>query len=180
MSFKAVQSLDAETTTALGGINKQTRKANPTTVEGYYLGTRQVDSKKSKSGKADIHFLQTPKGNLGVWGKTDLDRKIRTVPVGTMVRVSVLPDKVPTPNGDMYKFLVELDDTNVIEVGDLNSAYNAAGAEGDDSIDQDDLDPASEPEIEDVPLAASKVAAEAAAKADRVQSLLNGSKSARR
>ena len=132
MSFKEVQTLDADNTISLGGRNKKTGKTNPTSTEGYYLGSRQVSSPKSKTGKAAIHFFQTPKGNLGVWGKTDLDRKLSSVTPGTMVRASF--DKmVATPNGEMYKFKVEADDSNTIEVSAANAdaGYNY----GDDSTE---------------------------------------------
>lgn len=131
MAFKEVQSLDADNTTALGGFNKKTGKKNPTNAEGYYLGTRQVDSPRSKSGKSALHFLQTPKGNLGVWGKTDLDRKLSNVPAGTMVRITQ-SGTVPTPNGDMYKFKVEVDPDNTIEVAAPESAA-FSGSEEDDN-----------------------------------------------
>src|SRR3954468_6708897 len=111
MGFREVQTLDAEVTIALGGRNKKTGKANPTSAEGYFLGSRQVDSKKSKNGKASIHFLQTAEGNLGVWGKTDLDRKLSAVTPGTMVRITQ-SGMVATPNGDMYKYKVEIDESN--------------------------------------------------------------------
>ncbi len=139
MSFKEVTSLDADNTIALGGRNKKTGKNNPTSAEGYFLGTRQVKSPKSKTGLAAIHFLQTPKGNLGIWGKTDMDRKLSSVAPGTMIRVSF--DKmVPTPNGDMYKFKVEVDSSNTIEV-DLQTADTSGGsAYGDDGTEDVNTD----------------------------------------
>lgn len=115
MAFKTVQALDAENTVALGGENRKTGKKNPTQVEGYYLGSREVESRKSKTGKAKIHFFQTSKGNLGVWGKTDLDRKISSVEIGAMVRATFVGMK-PTPNGEMYTYKVEHDPDNAIEV----------------------------------------------------------------
>lgn len=115
MGFKELQALDAEKVTALGGKDKKSGKANPKTAEGFYLGSRKVDSKKSKSGFAYIHYLQTDKGNLGVWGKTDLDRKILSVDPGVMIRITQTGMQ-PTPNGDMYKFKVEVDVENAIEV----------------------------------------------------------------
>lgn len=134
MGFREVASLDADVTTALGGKNKKTGKPNPTKAEGYYLGSRKVDSKKSKDGKAYIHFLQTSKGNLGVWGKTDLDRKLTTIAPGTMVRVSF--DKmVPTPNGDMYKFKVEADPDNTIEVADFSDSAPSDTEETTDDVE---------------------------------------------
>lgn len=133
MGFQEVQTLDADNTIAIGGVNRKTGKKNPTKAEGYFLGTRLVESKKSKSGKAAIHFLQTPEGNLGVWGKTDMDRKLTQVKPGTMIEISF--DKMtPTPNGSMYKYRVRFDKNNTIEVAgsDLDSAYEAQSSQNED------------------------------------------------
>lgn len=175
MGFKTVQSLDAENAIALGGRNKKTGKANPTSVEGYYIGTRKVDSKKSKTGQCDLHFLQTQDGNLGVWGKTDLDRKLRTVSPGTMVRLTCV-GQVPTPNGDMYKFKVEQDDSNTIEVADLNQeSYDSA----DSDAPAEEQSYASEPLDEEPQVFTKSSPVPAQSSAARVQALLNGSKAAK-
>lgn len=123
MAFKEVASLDAETTIALGGTNRKTGKKNPTSAEGYYLGSRKVTN---KNGESSIHFLQTPKGNLGVWGKTDMDRKLSSVTPGDMIRVS-FTGMTPTPRGDMYKYKVEVDKSNTIEVDSLPQGASAVG-----------------------------------------------------
>lgn len=157
MAFKQVQSLDAATTIALGGYNKKTRKENPTSVEGYYLGARKVNDTKKKTGFSFIHFFQNEDGNIGVWGKTDIDRKLGSVTPGTMTRVSFTGMR-PTPNGnDMYVFKVEVDAENTTEVSlatsnDLStvSTYNDASAEVDE--DESGLDD------EEVPLDEVKVA----------------------
>lgn len=130
MAFTEITSLNCETTTALGGRDKN-GKANPTQVEGYYLGSKDVESRKSKTGKAKLHILLTSKGNLGVWGKTDLDRKMLNVTPGVMVRVTQ-NGKVPTPNGEMYKFKVEIDSENTMEVA-VESPVEASGSEYSDS-----------------------------------------------
>lgn len=130
MGYKTVTDLDAEFTTALGGVNKKTGKANPKQAEGYYLGSRQVESKKSKTGLAYVYYLQTAKGNLGIWGKTDLDKKMRGIEPGVMVRITQT-SMVPTPNGDMYKFAVEFDDSNTIEV------VGATAASAEEVTDED-------------------------------------------
>ena len=127
MAFTEISSLDCETTTALGGRNKE-GKPNPTQVEGYYIGSKDVESRKSKTGKAKLHVLLTAKGNLGVWGKTDLDRKMLNVTPGVMVRITQ-NGKVPTPNGEMYKFKVEVDSENTTEV----SVQNAGSESSEDS-----------------------------------------------
>lgn len=150
MAFTEIASLDTDVTTQIGGVNKKTGKKNPTTVEGYYLGSKKIDSKKSKSGYAYLHILQTPKGNIGVWGKTDMDRKLTTIEAGTMVRITF--DKmVPTPNGDMYKFKVEADSANKADVSGLSEAVETGNEEGDgagvgdngeDYVQQEDVEDA--------------------------------------
>ncbi len=133
MAFKSVSDLSSDITISLGGTNRKTGKKNPTSIEGYYLGKRIVADTKKKTGESFLYFFQTPKGNIGVWGKTDLDRKLSSVAVGTMVRASF--DKmVPTPNGEMYKFLVEIDEDNTIEV--TGSAQAAPPAYSDADEDQ--------------------------------------------
>ncbi len=123
MGFKEVQTLDADTTITIGGFVKKTGKKNPTQIEGFYLGKREVTGGKfTRPGKKDrIYFLQTADGNVGVWGKTDLDRKMDAVTPGTMIRIGYA-GMTPTPNGDMHKYKVEVDETNTIEVGDYAAA----------------------------------------------------------
>lgn len=115
MAFKEVSDLSTETTVSLGGINKKTGKANPKQIEGYFIGKKEVEDKKKKSGKSFIYVIQTPKGNVGVWGKTDLDRKMLAVTEGHMVRITQ-NKMVPTPNGEMYGYKVEQDSENSIQV----------------------------------------------------------------
>lgn len=182
MGFTEVRTLDAENTTALGGRNKKTGKANPTGAEGYYLGTREVESKKSRDGKAKIHFLQTSKGNLGIWGKTDLDRKLGNVTPGTMVRITQ-NGTVPTPNGDMYKFKVEVDASNTIDVSELTEASGSSGesteenyeASEDNDADEDSNDTSYEAEE-----ASQSAALSALERKAKVEALLKGKNSNKR
>lgn len=146
MSFQEVSSLDADVTVALGKTNKETGKPYPKQAEGYYLGSRKVENKR---GESFIHFLQTSKGNLGVWGTTDLNRKLGQVAPGVMVRITSTGTK-PTPNGDMYTYKVESDKSNIIEVGvsdnprddeDSDESYvaNTTVYEADSSEDDDQV-----------------------------------------
>ena len=134
MAFKSVTELSADETISLGGHNKKTGKANPTRVEGYYLGSKTVDDKKKKSGVSHIYFFQTPKGNIGVWGKTDLDRKMAQVSPGMMTRATQSGMR-PTPNGDMYLYQVEVDNENTIEVAAPQAASSVVSNKGEDSYD---------------------------------------------
>lgn len=134
--YKEVTDLSADNVISLGGTNRNTGKANPKSIEGYYLGKKQVADKKKQSGFSYIYIFQTPKGNVGVWGKTDLDRKMNQATPGTMVRASHVGMQA-TPNGEMYKYKVEVDSDNTIEVT----------ADSSDSVVQDD-GPGDEDEIE--------------------------------
>lgn len=173
MAFTEITSLDAEQTTALGGTNRKTGKKNPTQVEGYYLGSRKVESKKSKSGFAAIHFFQTPKGNLGVWGKTDMDRKLEGVTPGSMVRVTWTGMQA-TPNGEMYKYKVEADKDNTIEVSTpaTNSYYEeepTPTASEDDDLDDEETD-----DTDEYQSSAATASASALERKKKVEALLSG------
>lgn len=135
MAFKEVNDLSTDTTISLGGTNRKTGKTNPKSIEGYYLGKREVQDNKKKSGISYIYIFQTPKGNVGVWGKTDLDRKMSGVTPGTMVRASHV-GMTQTPNGEMYKYRVEFDEENTIEVSAENSSGNLEGGNTGDGFSQ--------------------------------------------
>lgn len=126
MGFNEVQSFDCDTTVSLGGINKETKKKNPIQVEGYFLGSKTVAG--GKFGDSVLHILKTPDGNLGVWGKTNLNQKLLSVTPGTMVRITQ-SGMVPTKNGDMYKYKVEVDTDNTIEVAAALAASSSEATE---------------------------------------------------
>lgn len=166
MGYKTVDSLDADLTYSLGKRNKTTGKTDPETAEGYYLGCRLTEG--GKYGPSKLHFLKTPKGNLGVWGKSDMDKKLANVQPGTMVRITTAGTR-STPRGDQHVFKVEVDADNTIEVAS-NIGQQASPAAYDDGGDNDnDVSP----DQEDFDQDAALIAAERAAKAAKVQALLN-------
>lgn len=176
MAFKEVSDLNADTTVSIGGLNKKTNKKNPTSIEGYYLGSKQVADKKKKSGVSYIYILQTPKGNVGVWGKTDLDRKMLAAPVGNMVRISH-DGMVNTPNGEMYKYKVAYDPENTIEVTGAQEANETSF--GTSSVDDEDAGYEEETEDEDESYARVTAPVAAMSASDRkaqVEALLKGKK----
>lgn len=168
MAFKELNDLSADNVIALGGQNRKTGKKNPTSVEGFYLGSKKVESKKSKSGFAYIHILQTPQGNIGVWGKTDLDRKILTAVPGTMVRATHVGMQ-ETPNGEMYKFKVEVDPDNTIEVN-LSTAAQSFNDEDEESLNE------ATSEDEESGYEEARIPVAASANQARVKELLSRSK----
>lgn len=163
MAFTDVSSLDADVTVALGKKDK-TGKPYPKQAEGYYLGSRTVQNKR---GDSQLHFLQTAKGNLGIWGTTDLNRKLSQVTVGTMVNITSTGTK-PTPNGDMYTYRVQQDKNNTIEVGDAGG--DTAGYVDSNESHDDAYDDGGD---EDDNQNAALQAAERAARQAKVQEVLN-------
>lgn len=149
MGYKKVDDLNPDTVISLGGFNKKTNKKNPTEIEGYYKGSRPVPDQKKKSGLSYIHVFQVSTGGeVGVWGKTDLDKKILQGKKGYMTKIECTGTK-PTPNGPMYTFNVYQDDTNTIEVdisAPQSESYNdepesAYSYEADDQEEQEAPEP---------------------------------------
>lgn len=175
MAYKEITSLDADTTIALGGVNRKTNKKNPTQVEGFFLGSRKVDSPKAKSGFAFIHVFQTSTGNVGVWGKTDMDRKLASAAVGHMTLV-VFAKMKPTKNGDMYTYTVQQDADNAIDVSSIqndSSTSNEEETSNDEGTDEVQEYSSSDADEDDAAQAAALAAAERKAK---VQEMLRKGK----
>lgn len=148
MAFKTVSDLSTDNAIALGGFNRKTNKENPTTITGYFIGSKEVDSPKSKTGKAKLHVFQTEKGNVGVWGKTDLDQKLAAAQQGALTRVT-FTGMQETKNNPMYKYRVEVDTENTIEVAPPATAaleehgdFYDGSNDGADPFGEDDVDEA--------------------------------------
>lgn len=144
MGFQDIADLDCQVTVALGGINKKSGKKNPTSVEGFYIGTRQVPSPKSKTGYAALHVFQTNSGNTGVWGKTNLDQKMTAVKAGQLCRVEFV-GMVETKNNPMYKYRVQVDPSQTIDVATAEPTASDDDNNAEDFIGSGD---AYEPEAE--------------------------------
>lgn len=184
MAYETITDLSADTTISLGGVNKKTGKPNPKEIEGYYLGNKQVEDKKKKSGVSYIYIFQTAKGNVGVWGKTDLDRKMQSAVIGAMVKATHV-GFTSTPNGDMYKYDVKQDKSNTIEVSEPSVSSQLAQAYADDTYEQqaapkyDDEDDYSQEDMEDGAQETALVAAaDAALRKAKVAALLGKNKKA--
>lgn len=190
MAFKKLQDLDCDVVIRLGGVDKETKKKNPTQLEGYYVGSRKVDSTRSKKGFTYIHVFQTSKGVLGVWGKTNMDSKVLAVKPGTMTRIT-FAGMVPTPNGDMYKYTVEIDEENSIEVatspeaateeassetGEGRPGEEEAGGEEVEESEPDEEEPQDQPPLQRATPPKTKASTPSADRQARVKALLGGGK----
>lgn len=174
MAYKTVQTLDADVTITIGGVDKKTGKKNRTSAEGFYLGKRVVAG--SKYGDSNLYVFQTAEGNLGVWGKTDLDRKMGSAKLGQMTLIEYKGMK-PSKNGDMHTYQVAQDADSSIDVSDIASepteesedfpSEGYVGNDEDESDEDPDLDDAYE-----APVAAAVQQESAAARKARVQAML--------
>lgn len=176
MAFKEVSSLDCDTTITLGGKDKKTGKPNPTRIEGYFLGTKEVGPNKFNKQKTDVvHVFQTKEGNTGVWGKTDLDTKLKNAIPGRMVRAT-FTGTIPTNKGnDMLKYKVEVDDSNTIDVSDLVVSTSDDNSYANETVDEESEDDA-EDEYETPPKVAAAALASQAERKAKIDALLNKGK----
>jgi hypothetical protein len=118
MGYKEVVKNNAIT---LGGKDKKTGKANLESIEGYFLRTREAGPSRFNPKKMDyIHDLQTADGEVSVWGKVDMDGKLRKVRPGTLVTIET-DGEIDTGKGNpMKKFKVMVDEDQTIEVLDTD------------------------------------------------------------
>lgn len=139
MAYKKITDLHADVTITLGGLNKKLGKQNPTKVEGFFIGTKDIPDTKKKSGISTLYYFQTPKGVVGVWGKTDMDRKMKQATLGLMTLVTQTGMQ-DTPNGPMYKFEVAQDDSLATEVAQLATEEQEEVATTANFNEEDDAD----------------------------------------
>jgi len=118
MGFKKKIELRTDQTMQLGGNNSKTGKANPTQVEGYYLGAKDIES---DFGVGKLHYFQTAEGTVGVWGKTHMNILLTTDHLGQMVRVSFVGMRAPFKKGrrPSYQYELEYDAENTIDVSGI-------------------------------------------------------------
>ncbi len=197
-NFEDVLDLGVDTAIQLGGFNKKLKKDNPTTAEGYYIGSRDIPSKFSKTGFSKLHVFSqgtvggTPvKGSLGVFGKTDLDSKMAVVEVGARTRLTNT-GSVPTNKGnDMLKYRVQVDRSDAIDVSSIaGTETNTGGVAGeeetqyaDGGVEETDLD-SEETQVDELPPVratrpATPAQAPSAARQAQVQALLNKGRATR-
>lgn len=174
MAYKPVFDGNTDRTVTLG------KEGNPKSIEGYFLGTKEVSS---DYGVGKLHIFQTGEGTIGVWGKSRLDKMLNTSLVGQMCLVQFTGMIASNKKGrkPSYGFKVMHDPENVIEV---HSSPTVSSEALDESTDEELIDSyESVEELEEAvpytPPAAPKRPAVAAnpAKQAAVQALLNGNKS---
>jgi hypothetical protein len=153
MALKRVPN-SSEVTISLCGVDDKTGKQNPTGIKGYYLGNRPVTT---KNGEATIHTFQTSKGNVDVWGKTDLNKRLGAAQLGCYTEVEF--DKmVPAGKGKKFTFHIDFDPDNTID-----TAGPAVTTEDTADIDDYGLSADDEDAAQDAALAQAEKAAKVSA-----------------
>ncbi len=134
MAYQTKFDGSTDTTIQLGGKNKD-GTPNPTSLEGYFLGSKDTDG---DFGPGKLHLFQTKEGTIGVWGKSRLNGLLTKDIIGQMTLVTFTGMIAPTKKGrrPAYGYKVQHDTSNTIDVGDLN--LNAASAGGADEGSEDE------------------------------------------
>lgn len=135
--FEEVSSLDCEVAITLGGTDKKTGKANATELEGYYLGAKQVPSAYAKSGTSPLHIFLTPNGNVGVWGKSRLNKKLATVTPGQYAAVEFTGMKTLKGFPPLYDYKVGVRKGDVIDVASVQAEASDVGQDDEGLEDAD-------------------------------------------
>ena len=113
MAYEKIKDLSTDTVFKLGGQDPKTGKPNPGQIEGYYLGSRAV---QTSAGNAVIHVFQTPKGNEGIWGTKKLNDNLTRNVVGFMTLVVYKGKKKLSGGKTQHEYDMSVDKTNRIEV----------------------------------------------------------------
>ncbi len=167
MAYKT--KLDAKTDEAikLGG------EGNPSSIEGYYLGAK--DTPDTGYGPGKLHIFQTEKGNVGVWGKTNINRLLTADHAGQMclLEFTGMGERRKGRNA-AYEYKLSYDEDNTIDTSGLN--VNAAEASEDYADDSDSEEEEVQDEVAPARAVPPKVSAKTpdAARQAEVRARLSG------
>lgn len=189
MAYEQVIELRADKYINLGGVDKKSGKANPTSVEGYYLGSFQT--KGGAYGPSTVHVLQTKTGNVGVWERGNLADLMAKITPGNACIITFrgMSEKKPGKN-QAYLCKAVQDKDNTIDVsgitgpGEEDNSFTG-GDESDAGFSvEDGYEPEAELGDEEAPLdeapvqrpvaPARRAAAPDPQRAAKVQALLKG------
>jgi len=137
-------------------------------IKGYYLGSRDVTT---SNGESKIHVFQTPKGNTGIWGTKKLNDNLTPSDRGVYQEI-FYKGKVKLQGGKtQHTYEFNVDTENTIAVTALPVGVVAADAEEtEDTVESEEFTAVDQ----------EALAMEQAARAKRVQDMLNRGKSAKK
>lgn len=122
----------SDKTIKLGGAG------NPTSIDGYFLGTKTTADTGYGPGK--LHMFSTAEGVVGVWGKTAMNNSLTQELVGQRVVVTFLGMKKSKTKGrsPFYDYSIEHDPENTMDVSELAN-WASGGAESSDESYEDEI-----------------------------------------
>ncbi len=118
MAYEKLTGLSTDNTVSLGKPDAKTGKTT-TQVEGYYLGSKTINT---TTGESVVHVFQTSKGNLGVWGSKTLNETLVVGVRGFMIKVDYLGKKKLAGGKTIHTYDFGIDRANKIDVADTMSA----------------------------------------------------------
>lgn len=123
----------SDKTIKLGGAG------NPTSIDGYFLGTKITADTGYGPGK--LHMFSTAEGVVGVWGKTAMNNSLTQELLGQRVVVTFLGMKKSKTKGrnPFYDYSIEHDPENTMDVSELAN-WNNGGESSDESYEDDITD----------------------------------------
>lgn len=153
----------------LGGVNKNTGAANPTTVKGYYKGKRELTF--STGEPSTFLILQTKDGDVGVRETKNMTRGLSDIEeqassngdsvIGAHLTITYVGSDRSKNGFTFKKFNVDADTSNRL-------ASSTAFESGDDYEAGSSAD-----DVETEQVAAANVAAAAATRQEKVRQLLS-------
>jgi hypothetical protein len=171
MAFKKKFDGQTDTTIQLGDKNNPV----PVSIEGYFLGTKEIPDGGYGPGK--LHIFQTANGATGVWGKTNSNRLLTRDLIGTMVRLTFtgMGPKVKGKN-QAYTYELEVDATETMDVTGIDVGGTQSQA---DDEDGGDVEPTPTPRaaLQQSAGPTAKAAGTSATSQGKLQAMLNSRRS---
>lgn len=118
-----ITKFDGKTDTTINLGNKDSSTSNPTSVEGYFLGTKDVPDNGYGAGK--LHMFQTKAGVVGVWGKANSNRLMTPDLVGNMclLKFTGMGEKRKGKN-PAYEYSLQYDKDNTTDTSGVDLTYH--------------------------------------------------------
>lgn len=183
-------------TVVLGGVDKKSRKTNPTELEGHFVAVEQRPNKFNPQKPQNYYIFQTPVGLRGVFGKAGIDRVMKGALLGAMIKLVSTGELLDTGKGNPMKVFKAYQDKNnridasevsynlpttTEEEGDTGPTQYAQGAYTE--VDENEVDHDDTPVDEPTPARATRPAAPAQAasptRVSQVQQMLNRGRASR-
>jgi hypothetical protein len=161
---------NTDSTINLGDKNNPVRQS----IEGYYLGTKNIPD--SGYGVGKLHIFQTSSGVVGVWGKTNSNRLMTLDLTGKMTRLTFtgMGEKKKGKN-PAYNYELEVDSSETIDVTGVN--LNTSSEPDEDDSEEPEVNESSVPKKHPLQRTVGKPASVPSTESqNKIQAMLNARK----